>query len=175
MPTAYLSPPAPAVAVDLTDVIKQVHRNYPTGVTVVTVARPDGSPTGLAVNAFSSVSLDPPHVLVAVNRGSATYEWLAAAESCAINILASTQLRIVKQFARSGGDKFAGIEWSPGQTGSPLIHGASGTFELLIRQRHDVGTHTVFIGEVVAAQAAEDPAMIYRDGVFYSGSGLIVA
>ena len=89
------------------DTMKQVNRQFVTGVTVVT-AMDDGKPRGLAVNAFSSVSLDPPTVMVAVQRTSSTHECLFRAQHLAINILSTDQLDVVGVFATKTEDKFAG-------------------------------------------------------------------
>jgi flavin reductase (DIM6/NTAB) family NADH-FMN oxidoreductase RutF len=102
------------------DTMKQVNRQFITGVTVVT-AMDDKKPRGLAVNAFSSVSLDPPTVMVAVQRTSSTHECLFRAEHLAINILSTDQLDVVGVFATKAADKFAGLDWEPGPYGSPLI------------------------------------------------------
>lgn len=156
--------------------VRALHRLYPTGVTVVTVADADGQPRGLAVNAFSSVSLDPPLVLVAINATSSTYPWLFSAEHIAVNIIAETQRAVVGAFAKSGGDKFAGLSWHPGVTGAPILEGSTGHFELAVRYKIPAYTHTIFLGEVIAAEASETPAMLYLGGAFYQqGAGLVPA
>jgi len=154
----------------ISDLVRGVHRRYPTGVTVVTVADNEGKPHGLAVNAFSSVSLEPPLVLVAVNATSATYPWLFATDYIAVNIVAQSQPEVVATFAKSGGDKFAGIGWKPGVTGSPVLTGTTGHFELKVTHRVTAYTHTLFIGEVVSVAYSDTPAMIYLGGkLFFSG------
>lgn len=158
------------------DKVRAVHRRYPTGVTIVTVADADGQPRGLAVNAFSSVSLDPPLILVAVNANASTYPWLFTAEHIGVNIVAESQVDVVRAFARSGGDKFAGLDWHPGVTGAPVLEGTAGYFELAVRYKIPAYTHTIFIGEVVEAAASDQPAMIYLDGGFFAqGEGLTPA
>lgn len=158
------------------DRVKALHRRYPTGVTVVTVADAEGQPRGLAVNAFSSVSLDPPLVLVAINATSSTYPWLFSAEHIAVNIIAETQLAVVRAFAKSGGDKFAGLDWHPGVTGAPVLDGSTGHFELAVKYKIPAYTHTIFLGEVIAAETADTPAMVYLGGSFYQqGAGLLPA
>ncbi len=156
----------------LGDEVRAVHRRYPTGVTIVTVIDPNGMPHGLAVNAFSSVSLDPPLILVAINATSATYPWLFSADHIAVNVIAQTQTEVVRVFARSGGDKFADLRWSPGITGSPVLHGTTGHFELAVRYKIPAYTHTIFIGEVVEAAHTDEPALIYLGGSFFRGDGL---
>lgn len=157
------------------DQVRGVHRRYPTGVTVVTVADEDGVPHGLAVNAFSSVSLDPPLILVAINATSSTYPWLFTADHIAVNVVAESQSSVVRAFAKSGGDKFARLDWHAGETGAPLIDGATGHLELAVRYKIPAYTHTIFIGEVVTAGFTDEPALIYLGGGFFTGSGLQAA
>lgn len=158
------------------DRVRSVHRRYPTGVTIVTVADAEGQPRGLAVNAFSSVSLDPPLILVAINANASTYPWLFSADHIGVNIVAEDQASVVRAFARSGGRKFEGLPWRPGTTGVPLLEGTTGHFELAVRYKIPAYTHTIFIGEAVAAEATEAPAMIYLGGAFYAqGEGLVPA
>lgn len=157
---------------ELGEVVRGAHRMYPTGVTVVTVTGDDGEPHGLAVNAFSSVSLDPPLILVAVNATSSTYPWLFSASHIAVNLMSTEQAPIVRRFARSGGDKFAEIDWTPGVTGSPIITGTSGHFELDVKYKIPAYTHTIFIGEVVAADHTDVPALVYVGGQFFRGDSL---
>ncbi|WP_459984085.1 flavin reductase family protein [Nocardioides sp. AN3] len=158
---------------ELADKVRAVHRRYPTGVTIVSVADEDGAPGGLAVNAFSSVSLEPPLILVAINATSSTYPKLFGADHIAVNVVAESQEAVVQTFAKSGPDKFANIAWHPGVTGAPLIDGASGYFELAVRYRIPAYTHTIFIGEVIAASFTDEPALIYVDGSFHPGSVIL--
>ena len=99
--------------------MKQVNRQFVTGVTVVTVM--DGDlPRGLAVNAFSSISLEPPMVMVCVQRTSSTYECLFRASHLAINILSTDQLDVVNRFASKSADKFSGRGLDPRPVRQPL-------------------------------------------------------
>src|SRR3954469_17967619 len=101
------------------DLMKQVNRQFVTGVTVVTVM--DGEqPRGLAVNAFASISLDPPTVMVCVQRTSSTHDCLFRADHLAINILSTAQLDVVSRFAAKSADKFAGLDWRPGAVRRPF-------------------------------------------------------
>jgi len=154
-----------------TDLMKQVNRQFVTGVTVVTVM--DGDvPRGLAVNAFASISLDPPTVLVCVQRTSSTHDCLFRADHLAINILSTDQLDVVNRFAAKSADKFAGLDWRPAPFGSPFIDRSSAQMEVQIRERLQASTHTVFICRVVDAQVSERHPMVYSAGRFYDGEAL---
>jgi flavin reductase (DIM6/NTAB) family NADH-FMN oxidoreductase RutF len=153
------------------DLIKQVHRRFITGVTVVT-ALDEGDPKGLAVNAFSSISLEPPLVLVCVQRTSSTYAHLFSATHLAVNILSAEQRDVVATFASKQTDKFADVDWRPGPYGSPLINGSSAIMEAEICERLQASTHTIFIARVRHAEAADLDPMIYSAGAFYHGGNL---
>ena len=153
------------------DLMKQVNRQFVTGVTVVTVM--DGDlPRGLAVNAFSSISLEPPMVMVCVQRTSSTYECLFRASHLAINILSTDQLDVVNRFASKSADKFSGVAWTPGQFGSPMIDRSSAQMEVEIRERLQASTHTIFIGRVVDAAVTDLHPMVYSAGRFFDGGAL---
>jgi flavin reductase (DIM6/NTAB) family NADH-FMN oxidoreductase RutF len=153
------------------DVMKRVNRQFITGVTVVTAM--DGEkPRGLAVNAFSSVSLDPPTVMVAVQRSSSTHECLFRAQHLAINILSADQLDVVNVFATKAEDKFAGLDWEPGPFGSPMIGRSAAQMEVEIRERLQASTHTLFVCRVVHATVDDRHPMVYSAGKFFDGGAL---
>lgn len=153
------------------DLMKQVNRQFVTGVTVVTAMDGD-APRGLAVNAFSSISLDPATVMVCVQRTSSTHDCLFLSDHLAINILSRDQLDVVQRFATKSDDKFAGLDWEPGPHGSPLIARSSAQMEAEIRERLQASTHTVFICRVVHAAVEERTPMIYSAGRFFDGDAL---
>ncbi|MFJ6742559.1 flavin reductase [Streptomyces sp. NPDC091279] len=148
------------------DLVRGVHRKFITGVTVVTTDDA-GTPKGLAVNAFSSISLDPPTVLVCVQHSSSTHPALHRASHLGISILAADQLDVAKTFATKGGDKFAAISWTPGRFGAPLIDGACAQLEVEIGERLEAGTHTVFTGRVVSARHDDLAPLVYSGGGFF--------
>ncbi|OXM64294.1 MULTISPECIES: flavin reductase family protein [Amycolatopsis] len=154
------------------DVVRQLHRTFTTGVTVVTTLD-DGRPRGLAVNAFCSVSLDPPTVLVCVQKSSTTHGALLRAGHFAVNILAADQADVVAVFASKAADKFATLSWRPGPHGSPLLDGVAAAAEAEVTERRDAGSHTVFFGRVVEAAATDAPALVYRAGRLFDPSGLV--
>jgi flavin reductase (DIM6/NTAB) family NADH-FMN oxidoreductase RutF len=153
------------------DLMKQVNRQFVTGVTVVT-ALDDTVPRGLAVNAFASISLDPATVMVCVQRTSSTHDCLFRAQHLAINILSTEQLDVVNRFAAKSDDKFAGLDWQPGPYGSPLLERSSAHMEVEIRERLQASTHTVFICRVVHASVSERTPMVYSAGRFFDAGGM---
>ena len=160
----------PATQPDV-DLMKKVNTQFVTGVTVVTTMDGD-TPRGLAVNAFSSISLDPATVMVSVQRTSSTHDSLFRAGHLAINILSTDQLDVVNTFAGKSGDKFKDLDWEAGPSGSPLIARSSAQMEVEIRERLQASTHTVFICRVVHAAASENAPMVYSAGKFFDGGAL---
>lgn len=153
------------------DVMKEVNRRFVTGVTLVT-AMDDGVPRGLAVNAFANISLDPPTVMICVQRTSSTHDCLFRAGHLAINIASTGQLDVMGKLASKSADKFAGVDWEPGPFGSPLLTGSSARMEVEIRERLQASTHTVFICRVVAAEVSDAAPVIYSAGRFFDSDGL---
>ncbi|GER23182.1 hypothetical protein NCCP1664_16780 [Zafaria cholistanensis] len=154
--------------------VRAVHRQYPTGVTVVTAAV-DGVPYGLAVNAFSSISLDPPLVLVCVNESSRSYPAVFDSDYLGVNILAADQRPVAGAFAVSGGDKFAQLDWTPSERGVPVLDGVAGHFELEVKYKIPAFTHTIFIGRVIDAQSSGKAPLVYQGGGFFDGTQLVPA
>ena len=156
------------------DIMKAVNRKFPTGVTVVTTMEGD-SPRGLAVNAFMSLSLDPPTVLFAVQHTSGTLPALFAREHAAINIVSAANADDVKAFASKGVDKFANVDWVPGPFGSPLLGHASAHMEVVLRERIRASTHTLFVARVLHARTFDEPPLVYFDGQFVNSVALYPA
>lgn len=150
------------------ELIRNVHRRFVSGVTIVTTCH-EGVPRGLAVNAFASISLDPPLILVCVQKTSSTYPSLFAEQYFAVNILSRDQQALVRKFATKDPDKFADVAWHPGATGAPVLDGVSAHLEAEITERLQASTHTAFIGRVVEAGYSDRPPMVYSAGRFYDG------
>ena len=122
---------------------------FATGVTVVTTLQADGTPRGFTANSFTSVSLDPPLILVCIAKAAASCPVFSAAPRFAISILAEHQKDLSSLFASKAQDKFAAAEWFVGPAGSPVIAEAAAWFDC---RRHDLieaGDHLILIGEVV--------------------------
>ncbi|HEV8488913.1 MAG TPA: flavin reductase family protein [Candidatus Limnocylindrales bacterium] len=147
---------------------RTVMGHFVTGVTVVTAL--DGErPQGITVNALSSVSLEPPLVMVALDRRRFITPTVRAAGRFAVNILAETQQALSDCFAGAevtpGRDAFCGATWYPGETELPLIEGAIASLECTVVETFSAGDHDLFIGRVDAlgtGQANADPLLYYR-------------
>jgi flavin reductase (DIM6/NTAB) family NADH-FMN oxidoreductase RutF len=144
--------------------LKQAMRVYPQGVTVVTTDF-DG-PKGLTVSSFTSVSLDPPLVLFSIAKGSALHNTLRDAKSYAVNFLADDQKSVSDRFAgrTQAKDRFDGIKFGKGKTGSPVISGARAALECRAWKVYEGGDHSILVGEVVSAKTLNSK----RPLVYYS-------
>jgi flavin reductase (DIM6/NTAB) family NADH-FMN oxidoreductase RutF len=130
---------------------------YATGITVATVTDSDGRPHGLTANSFSSVSAVPPMVLVCVDHRATAHPQFLAAPGFAINILSDQQRDVSVRFAGPADERFEGLDWHPGpHIGAPLLPGTLAWLECKTTHRIEAGDHTVFIGEVLAADALAD-------------------
>lgn len=132
---------------------------FATGVTVVT-ATVDGTAYGMTANAFSSVSLDPPLVLICVDRRAAFHDRVAGAGAFCVNLLAARQREISDRFAgRQPGvtDRFAGLTWRAGVTGAPILDGGLGYLDCRLWATYDGGDHSIYVAEVLDAAIADGP------------------
>ena len=145
------------------DAFRRVLSHFAAGVTVVTTLDGERKPHGLTATAFTSVSLDPPLVLVCVDKKAETYSQFEPAGIFAVNFLSLEQRDISQRFAKHGGDKFNGLGWRPGSLGAPLLDGTIGFVECRIRHWYDAGDHTIMVGEIEAADAgAGEPLLHFR-------------
>ncbi len=137
---------------------------FATGVTVVTAICPDGSPIGLTANSFTSVSLDPPLLLVCIanNAGSAPY--LRDAGRFAVNVLQIGQQPTSNRFAGKGEDRFGVTPWEVGEYGTPVLTGSLSSFECSRDAVHDGGDHFILVGRVLKAifEPRRDPLLYFR-------------
>lgn len=145
---------------------RRVMGHFATGVTVVTTHDGAGKLAGLTANAVASVSLDPPMVLVCVDKKSDSYASFGASQVFAVNILSNAQETLSRRFAKSGGDKFTGIGYRLGTTGAPLLEDTIAHLECRVRHAFDAGDHTIYVGEAigVAVSSEEDPLLYFRGG-----------
>lgn len=138
---------------------------FMTGVTVVTTQQ-DGKPLGFTANSFSSLSLDPPLLLVSLARSSRNFAHFVAADGFAINVLAENQKEVSGTFARPVEDRFATVDWQPGPAGSPVIAGVSAWFDCNLSQIVEAGDHVVLIGEIKGFAASQEPGLGYYRGAY---------
>jgi 3-hydroxy-9,10-secoandrosta-1,3,5(10)-triene-9,17-dione monooxygenase reductase component len=147
---------------------RRVLGHWATGVAVVTSRRPDGQPCGLTVNSFASVSLEPLLVLVCIEREATSCACIEERGAFAVNVLGAERERLARRFAAwDQPDKFDGVAFREETTGSPVLEDALAWVDCRVWRTYDGGDHAIFVGEVVAgdaAAAAGAPLLYYRGG-----------
>ncbi|MBN9063351.1 MAG: hypothetical protein BGP06_17410 [Rhizobiales bacterium 65-9] len=136
---------------------------YPTGVTVVTAAH-DGQLGGVTANSFTSLSIEPPLVVWALQKSSQSFPIFSSAAYFSINILATDQIDVSQKFAKSSPDKFSGVGFSAGLGGAPILHGAAAVLECKRHAQHDAGDHVLLIGQVETFTRFEAEALAFQNG-----------
>jgi flavin reductase (DIM6/NTAB) family NADH-FMN oxidoreductase RutF len=147
------------------DEFRHVIGHFASGVTVVTTLLGE-TPYGTTASAVTSLSLEPPMVLIAMNTESATGAAIAQQGSFAINILGEEHGELAVNFARKGGDKFADVKLAPGQLAGPLLVDALAHVECRVTEQVTAGTHIVFIAEALVASARPGAPLAYFRGRF---------
>lgn len=146
---------------------REAMRRFPTGVTIVTTLA-DGVPYGFTANAFTSVSADPPMVLICVNREASAHPMISRSSIFCVNILAAGQEEVAKVFADHARrtDRFQGIATRRAATGAPVIDGCLAYVDCRLAEEHSAGTHTVFLGEVLDTGAIDGRPLGYVNGTY---------
>ena len=142
---------------------------FATGVTIVTARTAAGDLVGLTANSFNSVSLEPPLVLWSLSRAAGSMSAFSNGLNYAINVLAADQQTLAERFATRIGDRWAGVRFTEGVSGAPLLEGAAATFECFNRSQYAEGDHVIFVGEVERCAHRHDAApLLYHGGKFYA-------
>jgi 3-hydroxy-9,10-secoandrosta-1,3,5(10)-triene-9,17-dione monooxygenase reductase component len=150
----------------LSEHFRHVLSHVPTGVAVIAGAA-EGEPAGLAVGTFTSISLDPPLVGFFCDRASTSWPPIRATGGFCANVLAADQGDLSARFARKGGRKFEGLEWSPAPvSGAPVLPGVLAWLDCRIEREVELGDHTLVVGEPreLAVSGAGGPLVFFRGG-----------
>ena len=143
---------------------RQAMGHFASGVTVVTTASA-GELYGMTVSSFSSLSLNPPLILICIDKSVPSHDMIRDAGCFVVNILEERQEHLSRRFATTGADKFKGVAWHSGKLGLPVLANTLAAIECRMRDALDGGDHTIFIGEVVDAEVREGaPLLYYRRG-----------
>jgi len=147
--------------------LRDVMGDFATGVSIVTTRSGDGKPLGFTANAVTSVSLDPPLVLVCIGKERTVHDELIAADFFALNIMGHEQEPLAKRFASSAiEDRFDGISWLDGRFGSPVLAGALGGLECQVDQTFEGGDHSIVLGRVCATWRDAGAPLLFFRGAF---------
>ncbi|MDH2428369.1 flavin reductase family protein [Sphaerisporangium sp. TRM90804] len=147
--------------------LRRAFGSFATGVTVVTTGGP--VPHAMTANSFTSVSLEPPLVLICVDRGALMHEHLTSNGYFGVSVLASHQEGVAMHFANRwrtlGAAQFDEVDWTPGRTtGVPMLDGTLASFECELWRTYDGGDHTIFIGRIVSLhqQTDRDALLVFK-------------
>jgi flavin reductase (DIM6/NTAB) family NADH-FMN oxidoreductase RutF len=143
--------------------MREVLGHFASGVVVVTAAGPDG-PLGFTCQSFSSLSLDPPLVSFSPARTSSTWPRIREVGAFCVNVLADEHEQHSVRFARSGVDRFAGVSWTAGPGGAPVLDGVAAWVAATLEHEYDGGDHTIAVGRVRAlgADPGRAPLLFHR-------------
>jgi flavin reductase ActVB len=149
------------------ELFKQVMANVAASVTIVTAPTPEG-PVGLTVSAFTSVSVEPPIVLVCIDKVVGTLEPLLAADGYTVNIMPQSAVDTAMVFATKGADRFGTVPWLEPQTpqAGPVLEEAFQYFECVTIGRSEIGDHWVIYGEVMHGRASNGVPLVYLNRKF---------
>jgi flavin reductase (DIM6/NTAB) family NADH-FMN oxidoreductase RutF len=147
------------------DEFRSVLGRFPSGVTVVTTKGADGSDQGMTVSAFSSLSLEPPLVLICIEKTASVHEALTRAPGFVVNVLSAKQEQIARRFSIVDIDRFEGVGFSRSGSGIAVLDDALAVIECNRSALQDGGDHTIIVGEVEAGRAKiGSPLLYYRGG-----------
>lgn len=150
---------------------KHLMRAVASSVSVVTTFH-HGSPHGMTATAFSSVSAEPPTVLIVLNKGTRTHPLITASRHFVVNILRQDQVDLGVRFSGKIEDQFSDVAYHEGQLGAPILDGVVSYFECETVNEIDTGSHTIFVGRVVAGAANETSPLLYHGGQYKALAGL---
>ena len=152
--------------------LREVMACHPTGVTVVAVCDQAGEPYGLTVNSFTSVSLDPPLVLVCIGRESSTHDRLVGASGFAINVLSAGQKAVAARFASEPSTgRFDDLEWAPSPSGDPILAEIVAWLDCSLDEVLTAGDHSILLGRVESSGLSDRPALVFHRGRMASIDG----
>jgi flavin reductase (DIM6/NTAB) family NADH-FMN oxidoreductase RutF len=147
------------------DEFRAVLGRFPSGVTVVTTRTADGSDQGMTVSAFCSVSLEPPLVLVCIEKTASAYAALTSAAGFVVNVLSAKQEQTARRFAIVDIDRFEGVGFTRSTSGYAVLDDVLAVIECKRVSSFDGGDHTIILGEVEATRAeVGSPLLYYRGG-----------
>src|SRR5580704_11983567 len=150
------------------DLYRRACAQFATGVTVITVLDEKGHPHGMTVNSFTSVSLDPPLVLVSIDLRNAILGHFISSSWFAINILAEHQEQLSRRFSSPAENRFIDVNWHAGVSGTPILDGVLAHLECSVVQTFEAGDHTVLVGEVRQAGYVEGKPLVYFNSGYQS-------
>lgn len=138
---------------------------FATGITVITTVDEERNPVGMTANSFTSLSLDPPMVLFCIDRNISSFEAFHENRHFAVNILSAEQQEMSQRFARSGPEKWSGVEFETWETGCPILKDCIANLECELDSVYEGGDHVILVGVVQSMASCDgelDPLLYFR-------------
>ena len=148
--------------------LRNAFGKFATGVTIITTCQSDGTPRGITANSFTSVSLDPPMLLICIAKSAFSKSVFSECEYFGVNILRSTQQDISTLFASKSAEKFDKVDYEKSLHGTPVIKETLGNFICQRQKSVDAGDHLVIFGEVIDFWSNEGSPLLYFNGAYCS-------
>ncbi|MBB43735.1 MAG: flavin reductase [Rhodospirillaceae bacterium] len=139
---------------------------FATGITVITTVDENGKAIGLTANSFTSVSLNPPIILVCIDRAVTSFSAFQTAGEFAVNILGSEQTELSNKFATSGDEKWLGVEFETWTGRAPILLNCLANIECQTREIHESGDHIIITGEVKSLASKDGNPLLYWRGQY---------
>lgn len=146
------------------DEFRAAMSRFASGVTVVTTKTEANQPSGLTVSSFASLSLEPPLVLVCIDKRASIHDLLTEGRYFAVNVLAEAQEILSRRFAARDTDRFSGVGYAEGVTGVPVLSDVLAAIECRIVHAYSGGDHTIIVGEVERTFVSEGKPLTYFRG-----------
>ena len=150
-----------------TSALRQCFGSFMTGVTVVTTKHGD-EPIGFTANSFSSVSLDPPLLLICIDNNSDNFEAFTKGQHFGVNVLAHDQEELSNTFAKSVDDRFENVDWDESYIGNPMLNNCSAFFDCTLEATHEAGDHVIMIGRIKSCKDSGKDGLGYHRGGYFT-------
>ena len=147
--------------------LRRVMGMFATGVTVLTTRDAEGRPYGLTANAVTSLSLDPPLLIICIDKRAETHPHFFDSRCFVVNILSEEQSELSTHFAKSGGEKFGTLPFSTNQDGVPVLEGTLAHVECRIVETYEGGDHVIHIGEIQHAEVRGGRPLLFFQGRYH--------
>lgn len=149
---------------DRARIFREALGTFPTGVTIVTTRGRDQVPVGVTASSFNSVSINPPLVLWSLAKAARSHDDFCNCEHFAVHVLNADQIDLSNRFARSGEDKFNGLNWTEGLGRAPILPDAAALFQCRTMHRYEGGDHLILVGEVMAFERSDGEPLLFHRG-----------
>lgn len=145
---------------------------FASGVTVVTTVDKEGRWHGITVSAFCSVSLEPPLILICIDKTTGSHPAFEIDGAFVVNVLREDQARLSNHFASPAADKFDQIEYTKSDGGIPVLENALVNLECRLVYAHEGGDHTIFVGQIEKSKVADGKPLVYFYGDYRKLDGM---